>query len=90
MSDQNATPGKRALTTIEQVACAIPLVLVFIGGAIGGAAGGIAWAVNQKIMRSNAPAPVRYGLTVLTFGGAVALYLAALFALVTLFPDVFS
>ena len=90
MTEQTAAPAARKLTTLEQVICAVPLVLIFIGGAIGGAAGGLAWAINQKIMRSNASAPVRYGLTVLTFAGAVGLYFAAVFVLAMMFPNLFA
>ena len=90
MTDQTTASAERKLTTLEQVICAVPLVLVFIGGAIGGAAGGLAWAINQKIMRGNASAPVRYGLTALTFVGAVGLYFAAVFVLAMLFPNLFA
>ena len=87
MTEQGTVSAQRKLTTFEQVVCAVPLVLIFVGGAIGGAAGGLAWAINQKIMRGNAPAPMRYGLTVLTFVGAVGLYFAAIFILTMLFPN---
>jgi hypothetical protein len=89
MTEQTAASARK-LTTLEQVVCAVPLVLIFIGGAIGGAAGGLAWAINQKIMRGNASAPVRYGLTVLTFAGAVGLYFAAVVILAMLFPNLFA
>jgi hypothetical protein len=90
MTEQSTVSAQRKLTTLEQVVCAVPLLLIFVGGAIGGAAGGLAWAINQKIMGGNASAPVRYGLTVLTFVGAVGLYFTAIFILAMLFPNLFA
>jgi hypothetical protein len=90
MTEQNAPSTERKLTTVEQIVCALPIALVAIGGAIGGAAGGLAWAINQKIMRSDKPAAVRYGLVALTFVGAIAFYLAVIFVLTLLFPNLFA
>jgi hypothetical protein len=46
--------------------------------------------VNQKIMRSNQSAGVRYGLAALTFVGAVALYFAVVTAIALAFPNLFA
>lgn len=66
------------------------MVLVIVGGAIGGAAGGLSWAINQKIMRMDASAAVRYGLAALSFVGAIALYFAGVFVFALMFPGLFS
>ncbi len=85
------TPGaERKLTVVEQIVCALPIALVAVGGAIGGACGGLAWVANQKIMRSNRSAPVRYMLVALTFVGAVAGYFVVLFLLAMAFPSLFA
>jgi hypothetical protein len=90
MAEQNTRSTERKLTVVEQFVCALPLAMIAVGGALGGAAGGIAWAINQKIMRSNQSAAVRYGLTALTFAGAVALYFVGVLVLAMLFPNLFA
>jgi len=90
MSEENTASTGRKLTTVEQIVCALPIALIVVGGALGGAAGGLAWAINQKIMRSSASAAVRYGLVALTFVGAIALYFAVVFLLAALFPNLFA
>ena len=90
MSEPDATSPERKLTTVEQIVCALPIALIAIGGALGGAAGGLAWAINQKIMRSDKSAAVRYSLVALTFVGAVVAYLAAVVALGIAFPGLFA
>jgi hypothetical protein len=87
---QQQTTERRKLTPVEHAACAWPIVLVLIGGAIGGAAGGAAWAINTRIMASAMSAPMRYGLVVATGIGAFVLYLAIVFALATTFPGTFA
>ena len=70
--------ARPALTTLQQVVCAWPFVLVIVGGAIGGLCGGVAWAANTKIMSSTLAAPVRYGLCAVTgLVAAVVWFLAA-------------
>lgn len=90
MSADQGPATERKLTIVEQIVCALPIGLIAVGGAIGGACGGAAWVVNQKIMRSNSSAPVRYLLVALTFVGAVVAYFAAIFALALIFPDLFA
>jgi hypothetical protein len=41
----------------------IPLVLIFVGGAIGGLLGGLAAAVNLQAMRSDLPITARYAIS---------------------------
>ncbi len=90
MTEQNEPATERKLTILEQVVCAAPIALVAVGGAIGGLCGGLAWAVNQKIMRSDRSAGVRYGLAALTFVGAIALYFAVVTAIALAFPNLFA
>ena len=73
------TSAKPKLTPLQQLACAWPVGLVIVGGAIGGLCGGAAWAINTRIMASALPAPLRYGLCVLTgLAAAIVWYFAAL------------
>ena len=90
MNEQQTAPTERKLTVVEQIVCALPIGLVAVGGAIGGAFGGLGWYLNQKIMRSNRSAPVRYALAVLTLVGAVAVYFASVVVLAMLFPNLFG
>jgi hypothetical protein len=59
----------------------LPLVLL-VGGALGGLCGGVAMLVNARLLRSDLPAPARYGLGVVPFLGAVIVWLllAAVFS----------
>ena len=59
----------------------IPLVLVFLGGALGGALGAVAMTFNIRILRSDQSGLLRYGMTALLSIGALGAYvfLASLF-----------
>ncbi len=81
---------ERKLSVTEHIICALPIALIAVGGAIGGLCGGAAWAVNQKIMRGQQSAVVRYALVALTFVGAIAAYFAVIIALAMAFPNLFS
>jgi hypothetical protein len=52
----------------------LPLVLVFVGGAIGGALGAVAMTFNIRILRSGQSGPIRYALTALLSIGALGAY----------------
>jgi hypothetical protein len=54
---------------------AIPLVLVFMGGALGGALGGAAMVFNIRILRSGQSPLLRYALTAVLSVGALGAYL---------------
>lgn len=60
------------LTWYEMVWIAVPLLLIFIGGAIGGGLGGVATTINAQIMRSGQNTVLKYILcallSVATFG----------------------
>lgn len=90
MSEPQQPQQPRQLTPLEHAICAIPFLLVIIGGAIGGACGGGAWALNQQIMRSERPAAMRYLLIALSSAGAVVAWLAVVTVLAMLFPDLFG
>lgn len=78
------------LSVLQQVACAWPIALAIVGGAIGGLCGGLAWAINTKIMSSTLAAPVRYGLCVVSgLVAAVVWYFAAL-ALTPIIASMFA
>jgi hypothetical protein len=54
----------------------IPLLLLFLGGAIGGLVGGIAVTLNIRILRSNMGAILRYAATAFVSVAACGMYLA--------------
>lgn len=60
---------------------ALPILLLFIGGALGGIAGAVGFSINTSIFRSSWPAVVKFGLSAVVSIGAVITYvvLAALF-----------
>jgi hypothetical protein len=87
MSDEQPVP-KRSI--IEQFACWLPVGLWAVGGMVGGAASVLAVLANLKIMSSDRPAAVRYSLYLLTFAGAVALYIVGVTVLHLLFPGFFG
>jgi hypothetical protein len=47
----------RPLSTLEYIVGGIPLVLVFMGGAIGGATGAVGAMCNYRVLRSTTPTP---------------------------------
>ena len=52
----------------------IPILLVFLGGAIGGLCGGLAAAISSRIFRSERSEGVKYALTGLVSLGAFVTY----------------
>ena len=62
------------LTWYQWLWSAIPLVLVFVGGALGGALGGVTLACNVRILRSDRTAVARYALAAVLSLGAVGAY----------------
>jgi hypothetical protein len=65
-----------ALSWYQYAWCALPLILVALGGAIGGAIGGLAMGVNVSIFRSSNAALAKYALTALVAVAAVVGYIA--------------
>ena len=59
------------LTWYQWLLTGIPLVLVFIGGALGGLLGGIAMAFNVRILRLDMTAVARYALAAILSVGAL-------------------
>lgn len=82
-------PPAPKLSLFERILCAWPICLVIVGGLVGGACGGLAWAINERIMRSARPMPVRYALIVASGLVAIAVYFAVIFLLALIFPSVF-
>jgi hypothetical protein len=66
----------RPLTWYEYSWMALPIALVFLGGALGGGIGAFAAYTNGKIFRSYTGAWAKYGLTALVSIAAVAAYVA--------------
>lgn len=64
----------RPLSTLEYVLGGIPLVLIFLGGAIGGASGAVGTMYNYRVLRATTSAPMKVlgvvavsGLSFLTY-----------------------
>jgi hypothetical protein len=66
--------SKPKLTWYQHVWLALPIFLVFVGGAIGGACGGAAWAINQSVFQKTKDPFLRYLWTGLISVAAFALY----------------
>ena len=68
------------LPLVVWVWCALPILLVLIGGALGALAGFVAFAINTKIFRSSLPGLGKWGLSLLVslLGGVVYLTAATL------------
>ena len=54
----------------------VPLLLLFLGGAIGGLVGGVAVTLNVRILRSNMSGILRYAATAFVSVAACGMYLA--------------
>jgi len=74
ISPESPAP-KTSLEWYEHVWIALPIVLVFVGGAIGGACGGAAWAVNRSIFLKVQNPVLRYVFTGLVSAAAVVVWL---------------
>lgn len=64
----------RPLSTLEYVLGGIPLLLMFLGGAIGGASGAVGTVYNYRVLRANTSVPMKVlgvvavtGLSLLTY-----------------------
>jgi hypothetical protein len=72
--DGQALSVGRPLTTLEYVLGGLPMVLMFVGGAIGGASGAVGTMFNYRILRATTSVPMKVlgvaavtGLTFLTY-----------------------
>ena len=66
----------RKLTTLETILCFLPLILVFIGGAVGGLCGGAACAFNALYIRKTDKMAVKVVYSVLfTIAACICYYL---------------
>jgi hypothetical protein len=57
---------------------ALPILLVFIGGAVGALAGFIGFAINTQVFRSSRPGVAKFALTAVVSVLAVVVYTALL------------
>ncbi len=65
----------RDLAAWEYAVSAVPLLLLFVGGAVGGLAGASAAYFNLWVMRSRFPAPARVGIALAVAVVALGIYL---------------
>lgn len=63
-----------ALAWYQYVWMGIPMILMFMGGAIGGLCGGVAAAMSSRVFRSNFNEGAKYALTGLISLGAFVTY----------------
>jgi hypothetical protein len=63
------------LSLVQWIWSGLPIILIFMGGAIGGAVGGAAFWVNTRIFRSDMSTTERYILVGLTSAISVFIYL---------------
>ena len=74
----------------EQAWCGLPLLLMFVGGALGGACGGLGYGISAAVFKKALPTPVKYVLSLLITAAAFGLYLGAAIALAIAFPNLFK
>ena len=74
----------------EQACCGLPLILLFVGGALGGACGGLGYGISTAVFKKAMPTPVKYVLSVLISAAAFGRYLGAAIALAMAFPNLFK
>jgi hypothetical protein len=78
------------LTTSENIVAAWPLLMVLIGGLLGGLLGGLAWAVNVKILQTDANRAVAYIGVIVSGLVAIGAYLAIVTAIALKYPDLIA
>ncbi len=70
--------------------CALPIALVFVGGALGAGLGMLAMFVNSRLFRGKLAPPLRFGATGLVSLVTVVLYFGLALALGSVINSVFS
>ncbi len=68
-------PLAEPLKPYEYVWSALPLVLIFIGGALGGGLGGAAAYLNLRVFRTDYPYGLKYVITAAISGAALVSFL---------------
>ena len=71
----------------EHAWCGLPLLLLFIGGALGGACGGAGYALSAAVFKKAMPTPAKYVLSLLISMTAFGIYLGVAIALALAFPN---
>ena len=71
----------------EHACCGLPLLLLFVGGALGGACGGIGYGLSAAVFKKAMPTPAKYVLSLLISMTAFGLYLGVVIALAVAFPN---
>ena len=80
----------KKLSTVENIVCAWPLVLIGVGGALGGLCGACGWYLNVKVMKSDYIGLVTYPAVILIGLASWASYLGIVVWLVIQFPEIFA
>ena len=74
----------------EHACCGLPLVLMFVGGALGGACGGLGYGLSSAVFKKAMPTPAKYVLSLLISATAFGLYLGVAIVLAVAFPHLFK
>lgn len=73
--DEKQIEIARKLSAAENIAAAIPLLLVFFGGAIGGVFGALATVLNMRVLRSNRSVWIKVLMVITSTIVATVLYM---------------
>lgn len=65
----------RRLKGYEWFLSAVPLILIFFGGALGGFAGVVGMLINKRLFRSKLPVAVKIPLSLLGWAASAGIYL---------------
>lgn len=74
----------------EHAFCGLPLLLVFVGGAIGGACGGLGYGLSAGVFKKAMPTPAKYALSLVISFAAFLLYFGVAIGLALAFPNLFK
>jgi hypothetical protein len=74
----------------EHACCGLPLLLIFLGGAVGGACGGLGYAFSTAVFKKAMPTPAKYALSLVISFAAFGAYLGIVLALALAFPNFFK
>jgi len=90
-SNTDAEPLHRSgITAGQHAVAALPLILVFVGGALGGVCGVVAYTLSVRVFKMEIPTAKRYIYSFLISAAAVIAYVFVVVLLVVLFPSVFG
>jgi len=91
IKNQNLTSSEnKKLTLVEKAFCALPLLMIAIGGAIGGLLGGVVYVLNSSIFNKDISKSKKYFYSGLVSLASILSYIVVIFLLAALFPGLFE